>query len=98
MNYAMTLIKALVWDDFNVEHIKKHGVSWKEVEEACFNNPVLLEANYGRLRAVGKTKDDKTLSVVLAPKFPKGKYYPVTARPASRKERALYLLTKQGGL
>jgi hypothetical protein len=34
------------------------------------------------------------LAVILDPEEAEGVYYPVTARPASRKERRLYLETK----
>lgn len=82
----MIKIGQLIWDDWNVEHIKKHKVAMDEVEEVCKTAKKALKAYKGRLLVLGKTKKKRLLTVVLAPED-KGKYYVVTARDMSRKER-----------
>jgi len=77
-----------------VGHIAKHRVTPEEVEEVCHAEPLVFEAKRGRIIGVGPTVDGRVLAVVLAPEG-EGVYYPITARPASKKERRLY--EKQGG-
>lgn len=84
----MARIKQLIWDDWNIEHIKKHKVSIEEVEEACHSGKKPLKTYKGRLVILGKTKKGRLLTVVLAP-IEEGKYYIVTARDISKKERRL---------
>ena len=81
-------IEELIWDDQNIEHIKKHSVNKIEIEEVCLK-PICSFGSYGkRLIILGKTKNNRLLTLVLAPKD-KGVYYLVTARDTSRKERKL---------
>ncbi len=81
-------IEELVWDEYNLEHIKKHKVTKFEIEEACFKPMCSFKSYQQRLIFVGETKDGRLLSLVLAEKS-KGVYYLVTARDTSRKERKL---------
>jgi len=75
----------LVWDEWNTEHIAKHGVTKVEVEE-IFARAVRAKKSYkGRLMVFGKTKEKRLLAVVLE-KEVKG-YYILSSRNASRKER-----------
>lgn len=82
----MIKIKQLVWDEWNVEHIRRHKVSAEEVEEVCRRPTKTLKTYRERLIVLGKTKKGRLLTVVLAPKG-KNKYYVVTTRDTSRKER-----------
>jgi len=84
----MVKIKRLIWDEWNVEHIKRHKVRVNEVEEVCRSAIKVLRAYKERLIILGKTKKGRLLTVVLAPKV-KSQYYVVTARNMSRKERNL---------
>lgn len=84
---SMLKIKELVWDSWNVRHIKKHQVSAAEVEEACRRILKALKTYQDRLIVIGKV-EKRLLTVVLSPRG-KGKYYVVTAQNASRKERRL---------
>lgn len=84
----MIKIKHLLWDDWNVEHIKKHKVNVNEVEEVCRAIAKSLKTYKKRLIVLGKTKKGRLLTVVLAPEGG-GKYYVVTARNVSKKERRL---------
>lgn len=80
------MIKQLIWDDWNVKHIGKHKVTVDEIEETCRSVKKALKTYQGRLVILGKTKKDRLLTVILAPKG-KNKYYAVTARDTSKKER-----------
>lgn len=81
-------IEELIWDEYNLEHIKKHNVSKQEVEEACSNIIDSFRSYEQRLLFIGETKNKRLLSLVLVEKS-KGIYYLVTARDSSRKERKL---------
>lgn len=90
------IVKQLVWDEWNVEHIARHGVIPREAEEVCQNNKYIVRESYkDRLMLIGPTSTERILIVVVAPK-PEGVHYVVTARPADRKERRLYQLEKGG--
>lgn len=89
------LIKELVWDTWNVTHIARHGVLRDEVEEICTSEAITSETYAGRIRVIGSTVVGRVLTVILAPKGD-DIYYPVTARPASRKERQIYEAHKGG--
>jgi uncharacterized DUF497 family protein len=86
----MPVIRRLIWDTWNVTHIARHNVTPDEVEEVCHGRP-LTSANYkGRIRLIGPTQSGRMLCAILAPTDREGVYYPVTARPADRKERRGY--------
>lgn len=89
-------IRRLIWDDWNEAHIARHDVVRDEVEEACLGDPYTDEGKKDRIRLIGPTNIGRMLAVILDPEEEKGVYYPVTARPASRKERRLYLVRKGG--
>src|SRR6266511_4350312 len=56
----------------------------------CHGQPVTSQTYKGRVRVVGPTRRNRMLTVILAPTDDAGGYYPVTARPADRKERRNY--------
>ena len=85
----MILIRRLICDSWNVDHIARHRVTPDEVEEVCHGTPLVQRSYKGRIVLLGPTATGRLLAVILAPEG-RGVYYPVTARPASRKERALY--------
>jgi uncharacterized DUF497 family protein len=81
-------IEELIWDEWNVEHIRKHDVSITEVEETCGLIIKTYKSYQGRLIILGKTKNNRLLTIVLMKKDKKS-YYVVTARDMSQKERRL---------
>ncbi len=83
----MTKIKIdfLVWDEANLNHIKKHFVSKTEIENAVLDFIYHEHTYSGRYLIVGDT-GKRILSVVVSRKSLKT-YYVVTARSASKKER-----------
>ncbi len=86
----MLFVRRLIWDTWNIAHIARHDVIPEEVEEVCHGQPVTSQTYNGRLRVVGPTRSHRMLTVILAPTEEPGVYYPVTARPADRKERRNY--------
>ena len=93
----MITIRRLEWDAWNMEHIARHEVTTEEAEEVCFGMPVLLDSYKGRILAVGPTIAGRMLAVALDPEpGEQGACYPVSARPASRRERQRYVETRGG--
>lgn len=90
-------IDRLVWDDWNREHLTKHGVSPEEVEEVVAGEPLVRETYKQRLLLIGSNLSGRMLTVILGPvPGQPHAYYPFSARPASRRERRLYT-HEQGG-
>ena len=79
-------LSELQWDGFNTEHIAKHDVTVSEVNETTSNKIYIDETYGGRYLLVGRTKEERMVSVVLV-NVGKNKYYVVTARDSSRGER-----------
>jgi uncharacterized DUF497 family protein len=84
----MYKVKQLIWNNWNIKHIKKHKVSVIEIKEACQSGGRTLETYKKRIIVFGKTKKGRSLTIVLSP-IEKNKYYVVSARDISRKERRL---------
>jgi len=79
----------LVWDEWNLEHIKKHNVSKYEAEIAFKSKDLLIESYRGRVTLISKTKRGRLLTIVLS--FEKQKdAYIVSARDSSKKEKEIY--------
>jgi uncharacterized protein len=93
----MAKVRKLIWDAWNKTHIARHGVIPDEVEEVCHGDHEEDEAKKGRLMLIGVTRSGRVLSIVLDPEPEPEVYYPITARPASRKERRYYKKRKEGG-
>jgi uncharacterized DUF497 family protein len=92
-------ILGLVWDSFNEVHIwERHQLTRAEVEEVAYGRPENLYARQtygGRFLVIGPKADRRLLGLILAPKG-SGNYYPVSVRPADRKERREYREWKAG--
>ncbi len=92
-------ISGLLWDDFNEAHIwERHQLTRDEVEEIAYGLPENLYARYtygDRLLVIGPNANKRLMVLILAFKET-GKYYPVSARPASKKERLEYREWKAG--
>ncbi len=92
-------ILGLVWDSFNEAHIwERHRLTRAEVEEVAYGTAKNLYARQtygGRFFVIGPKADRRLLVLILAPKG-SGNYYPVSARPADRKERREYREWKAG--
>jgi uncharacterized DUF497 family protein len=86
----MIFIRRLIWDSWNVAHIARHEVTSDEVEEVCHGEYIARQTYDERLLLIGPALNGRILVVILGPTEKRGVYYPVTARPASKKERNLY--------
>ena len=91
-------IERLVWAEDRIEHIFRHGVAPSEVEELCFDDPLVLRAkSEGRspvYYVLGQPDPGRYLfCVVIA--FPDGNGYPVTARPMTAGEKRRYQQRKR---
>ncbi|HWY79741.1 MAG TPA: DUF4258 domain-containing protein [Candidatus Sulfotelmatobacter sp.] len=69
------VVTGLIWDEWNKEHIARHNVSIKEVEEVCQSNYQVIESYRKRILILGKTKAKRNLAVVLSPEDRNLKYY-----------------------
>ena len=86
----MIKIGLLIWDDWNVDHIKKHKVTVNEVESVC-QKTFKQQLTYNKRYLIfGKTTTNRLLTIVLAKEI-KDKYYVVTARDMSKKERKNFI-------
>ncbi len=85
------VVRHLNWDPWNEDHIAKHAVTREEVEDVFRGSPIFMDSYKNRIVAIGPTREGRILAVALDPE-PEGEavYYPVSARPASRKERGYY--------
>ena len=92
-------ILGLVWDTFNEAHIwERHQLTRAEIEEVAYGPPENLYARQtygGRILVIGPKADRRLIVLILAPKGSRI-YYPVSARPADRKERREYREWKAG--
>ena len=58
------VVKKLIWDDYNREHIKRHKVSVGEVEEIRKNYLAHKKGKKGRYLMIGRS-GSRILSVVI---------------------------------
>jgi uncharacterized DUF497 family protein len=86
------VIEHLRWDDWNREHILKHGCTQDDIDYMCNRRVHHWRDSYkGRKVFLGQNESGRVLAVVLGP-VPNepGTFYPFSARPASPKERRFY--------
>ncbi len=80
------------WEDTTIEHIARHGITPKEVEEACFNeddSPFIRSGREKLHYVFGKTYSGRFLFVVV--KFiTNGKVSVITARDMNEWERKYF--------
>ncbi len=91
----MLEIKELIWDEWNIAHIAKHGVTPETFEEICYGSHIERKGYRERLFLVGPTKAGRMLSLILEDKW-EGKFYPITAFDASKRSIAEYNEEKGG--
>lgn len=91
----MIEIKDLIWNEKNIAHIARHGVTPEIYEEVCYGPHIERKGHEGRLFLVGQTKGGRMLSLVLEPKG-EGRFYPITAHDSSKRSKAEYEEEKGG--
>lgn len=81
----MVVVKGLIWDEWNREHIAKHKVTVKEVEEVCHGKFKVIKSYRKRMQISGKTNNCRKLTIILSPEdrsfkvYGEGIFYPITA-------------------
>lgn len=83
----MTRIKIsqLIWDEWNLEHIKKHNLEVEEIVEA--SKVILYHKSTYQERYLVICKGKQRLITLILKRKSQGKYYLVTARDSSKKEK-----------
>jgi len=80
------------WDEANIAHIARHGITPEECEEAYRNGPLVIEAlersRERRRLCLGETNAARLLTLVITER--KGKIRFVTAHPMHSKQRKIY--------
>ena len=83
-------IDSFEWDETNIAHIARHNIVPEEVEETCFNKPLVFRGRWQRYYALGQTDSGRYLTVIFEIKF--GDIVRViTARTMDDSERRRYL-------
>jgi len=85
---------ALVWNNWNREHIKKHSVTVKDAEEAYRNEIGRSDSYEDRQSIYGITKKGRPITIVVSYAKQQNPYV-LTARAMSKKERRDYLYENQ---
>lgn len=79
------VIRKLVWDGWNINHIARHNVEPEEVDEVCQSRNLFERGRDGTYQITGQTESGRYLNIVVVPRG--NGFYPVTARDADDKER-----------
>ncbi len=88
------VVRYLIFDEHNLEHIKKHKVTREEIEQVGKNFLYHRRTHTGRYLAVSRV-GTRIITIVIR-RESVNRYYLVTARDASKKERKdLYEKEKQ---
>ncbi len=81
----MVVVRGLIWDKWNKEHITIHSVTKDEVEEVCHGKHQAILSYRGRIQLTGMTKGGRKLTIILSPEdrdlkvYGYGIYYLLTA-------------------
>lgn len=79
------IIRELVWDRFNKQHIGKHKVTIQEIERVSRTIIIHQKTRNERYLIIGR--DESRILTVIVKRVKTGIYYPITARDAAKKER-----------
>lgn len=77
------------WDENNIAHVAYHQVSPDEVEEACYENPLVMKGRQNRYLVYSQSEAGRYLLIVLH-YLGKGFMRPITARDMTLSEKKLY--------
>lgn len=94
MKIDFSALDGFDWDQGNLEHIKKHGVDFKECEEVFVNLPAILNEDEThsqseeRLRVYGQTNKGRLILIIFTVR--KNKIRVISARNQNKKERREY--------
>ena len=82
-------MKKLIWNEWNIDHIRKHNVTVNEVEEAYKNKKFEIDSYSDRKKLYGLTNKGRMMIVIVSKENNKNLYV-FSARDMSRKERREY--------
>jgi len=91
------IIKTLVIETDREEHIAKHKISINEVMEIISGDYVYIKGKLERWLLIGKTKQERFLTIVVGERERKNTYGLVTARPSRKEEKSFYNEITLGG-
>ena len=80
-------IKRLNWDKRNVFHIARHGITVKDVEDACSDRHIARKVR-DRYLIYAETKAGRHIFIVLEKTG--DNFRPITARDVSESEKKIY--------
>lgn len=84
------------WNDSNIHHVAKHGITPSEAEQVILNDPIDIEiqrrGEESRVAQVGATDQGRIIIVVST--LRNGLIRVVTAFPAKRRFRTIYAAEK----
>jgi uncharacterized DUF497 family protein len=86
-------IESVEWDDINVKHIARHGVSQDEVEDICYGRHVGRKNGKTRYVLSGQTREGKYLNIVIQLVY-YNEYRPITAYPMNENQKTSFRRTK----
>ena len=88
-------IRGFIWDDENLAHIARHGLSSDEVEEALVGGPLVLRGPDDRYLGYGRTENGRWVFVVYVTRS-RGRVRVLTARDMTERERRLHQSKRRG--
>ncbi len=81
-------VASFEWDEANLAHAVRHGVSQEEMEEVMVSAPMIRKGRSGVYLAYGRTCDGRYVLMVFQHKG-HGTVRPFSARPMTRNEKAM---------
>ncbi|MDO9534833.1 MAG: hypothetical protein Q7J85_05760 [Bacillota bacterium] len=99
LNHAILVttmqISQLIWNENIIEHLARHNVLTEEVEEVCFDQPLIVKSKQTvkgvnqAYYALGQTVAGRYLFIMIV-YFKQGRAMVVTARDMDQAERKYY--------
>jgi hypothetical protein len=89
----MRTISSIRWTEQRIDHVAKHGISPKEIEEACFNemiSPYIRSGKDNLHYVFGRTDAGRFIFVVVKSERP-GQVGIVTARDMNDWEKKYFM-------
>jgi uncharacterized DUF497 family protein len=92
-------IDILVIEEDREAHITKHAITIDEVLEVLTSDYLYIAGREARWLLIGKTGDQRFLTIVVGQRPQKATVGLVTARPSRKSERSFYaeFVTQRGG-
>lgn len=82
-------IRNLIWNEWNVEHTAKHGISQEEIEEACFTKHFDIKNGKSKIAVWGQSSVGRYVIIILGIREC-GDFYPISARDMEEREKKFY--------